>query len=129
MRINEVIDGDNMQLLADACERWIELSHSPKDIALILSHPFSQQFKTSPTNTVYRSVFYSYKKFQQTGTATAKGQREGFIAYSWNPKWGGAQARDDFDYSGDILRFKKTLSAEDVLLNFTSLANALQKRG
>ena len=121
--------GEDLSSLAEACESWVELWHDPEDIKLILSHPFSQQFKQSPSSTIYRSVFYSYKKFKQTGKAKVQAQPEFFIAYSWSPKWGGADAREDFDYDGDIIRFKKTLNPKDLLLNFTALVRGLQKQG
>lgn len=130
MRAKEFLkESIDLSALAKACENWVALEHSNQDIDLILSHPFSQQFKKSPSTVIYRAVFYSYKKFQQTGKAKVKPQPEGFISYSWNPRWGGA-AREDFDdYSGDIIRFKKTLNPADLLLNFTALVKGLKEQG
>lgn len=46
-----------------------------------------------------------------------------------DPIGGGAQVREDFDYDGDMLRFKKKVTPGDVLLNFSGLLKALQNSG
>ena len=124
MRIFE-FDND-MTRLAEAVEAWIELSHSPEDIKMILNHRFSQQFKTTSAKTAYRVVFADYEAFKETGKVSLPNREDGFVAYSLASSWG-ASARDDFDYNGDMIRFKKKFQAGSVLLNFSALASALRK--
>ena len=80
MRIYE-FDND-LTVLANAVESWIELSHSPEDIHLILNHGYSQQFKTTTAKSAYRVVFSSYDNFKETGKVSVSPQSEGFVAYS-----------------------------------------------
>jgi hypothetical protein len=113
--------------LVDACEFWIELWEPNKQIKKILAHPLSQQFRTSSASDIYRSVFVSQKKFNTTNLVTLK-PRVGILPYSENVNWG-ATAREDFDYYGDILKFKKKFMPADLILNFSALVAELQKLG
>lgn len=126
----DATDPEDLEELAECCMRWIEMSHYPDDIEYILAHPFAQRFRRPPPGVkeIYRSLFYPYEKFQVRGQARARGQSEGFISYSHNPNWG-SSIRDDFQYDGDILRFRKRLDPSAVLMDFSALVDGLAEAG
>lgn len=127
MRAVEIFENENLQQLAEMCIQWIELSHNNETIRYILEHPFSQQFKNTNAKVIYRCVFAPYKKFLIVGSVRVKRKPGQFISYSTRPNWG-STVRDDFDYTGDILRFKKDVRG-GVVLNFSALTAALEARG
>jgi hypothetical protein len=119
---------DDISILKDACESWIEMWNVKPSIDIILSHPLAGQFKRAPSNALYRSVFTNEEKFKQRGKVVLRAQHGGFIPMSCNKKWG-ASARSDFDYNGDILQFEKKLNPADVVLNFSALVDELDRLG
>lgn len=130
MRAKEFLleDAHDLQKLVDACESWIELWNIKPAIDTILSHPLSQECKSSTASIIYRSVFVDEGKFNKTGKINLKPQHGGMIPYSENINWGGA-ARDDFDYNGDILKFEKKFNSSDLVLNFSQLLAKLSQLG
>ena len=113
--------------LIQACNSWIALEHSPEDIKLILSHPLSKNLNTIDSQYIYRAVFVAEDKFEKTGQVKVKAQDGNFIAYSASEDWASVQVRSDFDYSGDILTFKKDFHQDDCLLNFSALIKKIQE--
>ena len=130
MRLVEFINEQTNDLgeLAEACENWVEMWNTKNSINTILSHPLSQRCKNSNASIIYRSVFVNEEKFNKTGKVTLRAQQGGMIPYTENKNWGGS-VRDDFDYNGDILEFKKNFNHGDLILNFTQLLNELEKSG
>ena len=113
--------------LIESCGRWVALEHSSSDIYLILSHPFSKGMNSAQSPYIYRSVFINEDKFRKASKCRAKPQSEKFIAYSESEKWVEGNTRSDFDYSGDILTFRKEFRQQDCLLNFTELIRKIQQ--
>ena len=130
MRIYEILNEntDNLSELQDACENWIEMWETDSAVKEILSHPFTQNFKTANASTIYRSVFISEEKFKQQGKAILTPTSGNFIPFTVHSGWGGS-VRDDFDYYGDIIQFKKAFKASDLVLNFTALVAGLFEKG
>lgn len=123
------IYSDKIEDLAEACDSWIGLEHTSNSIGLILSHPFSKNLNNYDSKDIYRSVFISEEKFNKYGKVRVKPQKEKFIAYSGRDDWASGQTREDFDYSGDILTFKKEFQRENCILNFTELLNKIRNEG
>lgn len=117
---------DDLSALTMAAYSWMALEHDSNDINTILNHPASQQFKQTSANAIYRVVFKPYKTFLKKGVVQVKPQKEGFVAYSTHDLWG-SSARDDFDYNGDMLRFRKNVIPGDIILDFTALVKFLVK--
>lgn len=117
MRATEFLNEDeNLDDLVEACEMWMAFEASTNDVKLILSHPFSQQFKDPAKISKTLTRAFPVNHGDETFNSEA-----GIISYSENGMKGAAEYYKTLDVDYELVVVEKQLNPADLLLNFTAL--------
>ena len=102
---------------------WFCLEAEPKDIEVILRFPETQNFKSSSAKVIYRCIVLS-----KTGNPKGIKSNKKFITYSEDPDIP-HRFFHSLDITNDYLIIKKIFHQNDLILNFSALANSLGESG
>jgi hypothetical protein len=115
-------DEQDLTALKEACENWMEMYFDANDINTILTHPYSQKFKTPGTDieNLYRGLIVKGNKFK----AVPKKSNRKFVAYATD-SYGAEAFLASLDIGGRQVIIEKEYHPENFILDFTGLYESL----
>lgn len=122
MRLFEISNTSNEEVI-EAIQSWFEMWQPAKQVSVILKSPLSQNFTNANASEIYRCVIVS-----KTGGIKNPVTTKQIIVYTSDIS-NAHRFYNSLDISNDYLVVKKVFHSNDLILNFSELANSLGQSG